>query len=159
MFSWEFQTVSAGDGEPRPGKRVNVVAHNNAGQLGMMSMRWGFDEYYNTRLETASTKPLWRESFAERRGVMMAASFWEKEGQFGATDGQPLLFGCIWKLSPYRMTSMLTMPSCPPVTAVHHRMPVIIPRAMLDEWCSRDSSASTLGTRLLDTTPELVQVA
>ena len=86
------KTPAAADGafggEVFPENVVPVLAPNRAGEQSVFPMQWGFvlpasgggkrpPRLINARSETAGLKPLFRESWAQRRCVIPATAYFE----------------------------------------------------------------------------------
>lgn len=157
MLRWQFQTDQIDPAHLSPGHRVPVLMHNPAGELGLASCRWEFEpetaQYYNARLENVKRVPMWTGPFTTSRGLLPAQSFWERNGHFAAADGSTLFLGAMYKFSPVRMVTMLTMPAVEPVVSFHHRMPVIIPENFIDEWCAPTDDIRALQQLVLSCPP------
>lgn len=122
-------------------------------------MRWGLIPFWakdskiaystiNARIETASSKPAFREAWKRRRGLLPSSGYYEwkplpaggKQPYFiHAADGPLLMFAALWErwqgpdgeLESY---SILTQSAAGEVTAVHDRMPLILPPSLFRDW-------------------------
>jgi putative SOS response-associated peptidase YedK len=137
-------------------------------------MVWGYPNFgprkgvlFNTRIEQASQRPMWRESFAQRRCAVLASGFYEWRHD-GSRNREKLLFTCpdmplLYFAGIYQhfqtpsstdspstaqavsalhdRFSILTTSANASVSDVHDRMPVILCREDLKEWFSGDPSA------------------
>lgn len=99
----------------------------------------------NAMAETAAKKPMFSKALRERRGVMPVSGYYEWFGpktdrrpiHFTARDGQLLLLAVLWsdeKDQEVPAFTILTTGANEATKPIHDRMPVIIPRARLDEW-------------------------
>lgn len=114
------------------------------------------NQLVNARSETLASKPAFRHAFRQRRCLVVADGFyeWQRQGKrkqpfyITAADGAPLAFAGLWE----RWTPAVapasgagapdTVESCTIVTtaasecmsALHDRMPVILPRAAWPAW-------------------------
>ena len=99
----------------------------------------------NAMAETATDKAMFKKAMRERRAVMPVTGYYEWTGppkdrrpvHFFARDGQLLLLAALWaeeKDAEVPAFMVLTTAANPVVSGIHHRMPVIIPAARLDEW-------------------------
>ena len=134
-----------------PTTNVHIVtSQEGARRLG--AMRWGLiPAWYkkpndgplliNARAETLAQKPAFRDAARARRGIVVASGFyeWTKDAE-GArdpwyitrSDGAPLAFAAVWQDWTQEGGSRLS--TCAVVTtaanrgmsAIHHRMPVIV---------------------------------
>ncbi len=137
-----------------------VAEHDGRRQLG--TFRWGLIPYWakdrkiasrhiNARVETAATKPAFRESFRRRRCLIPADGFYEWEQLADrprklphfiyAADRAPLAFAGLWGSwrdpeTRERVTTctILTGRPGPVVEPIHDRMPVLLPPAAWGSW-------------------------
>lgn len=122
------------------------------------TVRWGLIPHWapdlrtfhiNARSETLARKPLFRDGLARRRCLIPADGFYEwtarSDGHmphwFHRRDGRPLALAGIWSVRrhPRReewvvSCAIITGPSRGPVSAVHHRMPIALPRHRWGPW-------------------------
>lgn len=127
-----------------------------ARRLGMA--RWGLVPHWakdaaignkliNARAETLSEKASFRDSFAKRRCVVPATGFFEWKTEDGrkqphritTEDGTPLLFAGLWAVwrggeTPLVSFTIVTRNAKGPITALHHRMPAMLPAEGVDAW-------------------------
>jgi putative SOS response-associated peptidase YedK len=155
-----------------------VAEHHDERQLG--TFRWGLIPWFakdrkgaarniNARVETVATKPTFKYSFANRRCLIPADGFYEwkpmGEGKgklphyIYATDGGPLAFAGLWASwwdpeSDDRVTTctILTGEPSPLVAPIHNRMPVLLDRALWDDWLGESEDVDEL-VRLLEQRP------
>jgi putative SOS response-associated peptidase YedK len=113
------------------------------------AMKWGFSGFarrpiINARSETILTKPTFRESALFRRCLIPASGYfeWKKEGskkikyRFYLPAG-PLFLAACWreeKGSPLPSFVILTTAAAPEFSAIHDRMPVIVPQRLWAKW-------------------------
>ncbi len=143
-----------------PTNAVHVVTTDD-GQRRLGAMRWGFIPHWyrkpgdgplliNARSETIAEKPAFRAACRERRGVIIASGFyeWTRDGDtrlpwyITRTDGAPLAFAAIWQSwqakgqddPPLRTTAIVTTGANAPMSAIHHRMPVILEQDDIALW-------------------------
>lgn len=121
-------------------------------------MRWGLVPAWatsgkvrpqpNARVETAATKPAFREAAAHRRCLIPASGFyeWQAVGKkrkpflFRRRDGRPICLGGLWEPAP-------DGPENPPATCavittqpgelmrpIHTRQPLVVADLHLDRW-------------------------
>lgn len=97
----------------------------------------------NARAETAATLPTFREAFRTRRAAVPADGFYEWEGTHSARrptwfhdGGRTLWFAAITAPDPAAVPAfvILTTEARAPVRALHDRMPLLVPAALLDAW-------------------------
>ncbi|WP_251198216.1 SOS response-associated peptidase family protein [Anaerotardibacter muris] len=119
--------------------------------------QWGFEAagrsqvIFNTRIETASELPLWKDSLEERRCIIPVRAFYETHGtetaisprsgctvkqvyRFTDDIGLMLLAG-IWKND--RFSVVTTSPNMS-VAPVHDRMPLVLSRDNAHAWLMGD---------------------
>ncbi|MGI6191999.1 MAG: SOS response-associated peptidase [Christensenellales bacterium] len=137
-------------GEVFPGDIAPVVAKNRKLQRAAFPMLWEFPVFagksvINIRGETASEKPAFQKSAAERRCAVPASWYFEwtppvNEGKrvkyrFFYDDGSPLYLAGLYTHTPKGAAfAILTRPAEGVCAAVHHRMPVIVPKPSIDDW-------------------------
>lgn len=181
------QPVTAGGafgGEVAPTAVVPVIAPNRTGERAVFPMQWGFTLsasgegkkpplIINARSETAAVKPLFRDSWAQRRCVIPASAYFEWEHRMGF-DGKPKV-GTKYRIAPkegertylaglYRMEeglpvfTVLTRAPAADLFWMHDRMPVMLPEATLDAWLSPGGNPEeTLASALTETVWEPAQ--
>ncbi len=151
------------EGEVRPTDIAPVVAPSaKAHAPAVYPMVWGFANpkgngapLLNARVETAATKPFWKEAWRSRRCVIPASWYFEWEHLMGP-DGkkktgqkymlQPKNSSVTYLAGLYRMEerggirvpvfTVLTREAAEGVRFLHDRMPVILPREAVKEWIS-----------------------
>lgn len=153
------------EGEVCPTNIVPVIAPNLAGARTVFPMVWGFtlprssSPMVNARMETASTKPTFKESWERRRCIVPASYYFEWEHLINAATGkaktgdkymiQPKGSEITWLAGLYRIEEMsgiqapvftvLTREPSEEIRFIHDRMPVILPREAVEEWIRPDS--------------------
>lgn len=135
-----------------PTNAVHLVTSDD-GTRRLGAMRWGFIPHWykkpndgplliNARAETIAEKPAFRSACRDRRAVMLASGFyeWTRDGDtrlpwyITRADGAPLAFAAIWQdwrakdsdAEPMRTAAIVTTGANAPMSAIHHRMPVIL---------------------------------
>ena len=156
-------------GEIRPTDMAAVIAPNKRGERAVFPMLWGFYEenlhkpLVNCRVETAKVKPLWSDSWKQRRCVIPASYYFEwqhytdTKGKVRTGDKyaiQPCGSDVTYLAGLYRIEEMrdLKYPVFAVVTRsptnelreIHDRMPLILPESAIDEWISPDGDANRL---------------
>ncbi len=152
-----------------PTNTVSVVASID-GQRRLGAMRWGFLPHWykapnggplliNARSETIAEKPAFRAAARARRCLIPAAGFyeWTKD-----TDGNRLpwyihptkadlmVFAGVWQDweqgdARFRTCAIVTCPANPPMSQIHHRMPVVLSPDTWGKWLGEDGhGAATL---------------
>ena len=143
-----------------------VIARDGQRRLG--TLRWGFlpswakstrggRQPINARVETVATSRMFARSFAARRCVIPADGFYEwlapKDGpkqpyHLADPEGVPLAFAGIWTVwrdpedddaPPVFSTAIVTTEAKGELTAIHHRMPVMLPEPLQDSWLDTDA--------------------
>lgn len=134
-----------------PSQPVLVVRREEDHREGSL-VRWGLDGSWdggpglvmNARVETAQTKPFFRDAMLHRRCVVPADGFfeWREEGRIRQPwwitfDGGPVLFAGI--VQPARRDvpeacAILTTDANDTVRPIHDRMPLVVPRDAIDTW-------------------------
>lgn len=131
------------------------------GTRRLSAMRWGLiPKWYrkpnggplliNARAETVMEKPAFRDAALMRRGLVIASGFyeWTKDAEGGRdpyyitrVDDAPLAFAAIWQDwsasetgEEMRTVAVLTTAANDAMSAVHHRMPVIIEQSDWGLW-------------------------
>lgn len=145
--------------EAFPGSTVpGIVLHRD--ERVVSSFRWGFFDGgpsgtgHNARLESASSRPAWRDAYAGARLVLPVAAFVEGRAWFRPPSGPGLALAGLFRLGPGgRRATMLTRPADPTVAPFHGRMPVILPADLVEGWLAR---ADVPVGRLLTTATDLV---
>jgi putative SOS response-associated peptidase YedK len=127
------------------------------GQWGLLP-KWMKDHPYpliNTRVETLTQKPSFRNAFKQHRCLVLADNFfeWNRKAttkipyRIMLKDEQPFAFAGIWEL--YRTKtgaeiptfSIITVPPNNLIAGLHDRMPAILPKKYEQLWI--DSSADS----------------
>ena len=151
-------------GEVRPTDIVPAFAPSKASAITLFPMVFGFSgKFFNTRLETAATKPMWKDSWASHRCALPFSWYYEwrqvpTEGGRKATKEkmliQPVGFHYAYFAGLYRIeesaeikyptfTILTTTPS-PSVSDIHDRMPVILAPDKIEEWVDPRSRPETV---------------
>jgi putative SOS response-associated peptidase YedK len=136
----------------------------------------------NARAETIAEKPAFRRAFAQRRCIVPADGFYEwttspepgkKKQPFfiHRPDGEPYAFAGVWErwkgpkgqaeegteAEPLRSCSIVTTTANEPMSQLHDRMPVMLPRSAWDTWLDPDQhDTELLGQLLVPAPPELI---
>ena len=122
-------------------------------------LRWGLVPHWaedlsigvraiNARAETVASKPLFRESFATRRCLVIADGFYEwkrlesrkQPWHITLAGGEPFAFAGLWASwqgltgETVRSAAIITTTASPRIAPIHDRMPVILPRAAEATW-------------------------
>lgn len=127
-----------------PGTLVPIVSQRRADlQRVLSTIEWGVPRaggelVKNARLDKFASE-FWREDFATHRVVIPAVSFWEGNQEFqpsflAGTDGVLNIAGMLKKVDDHWKAVVITRQADSVVSAYHHRMPVLLPSSMIDEW-------------------------
>ena len=140
-----------------PTNRVAVVT-TREGARQLSAMRWGFLPHWyktpsdgplliNARAETIAEKPAFRSAARERRCLIPATGFYEwTKTDAGArlpwyihrADGAPIAFAGVWQTwgreDPVETCAIVTTEANAAMSAIHHRMPLILDPADWPLW-------------------------
>lgn len=141
-----------------PTNLVHAVVSGDGGRR-LVAMRWGFLPHWyktptdgplliNARSDGIAEKPAFRAAARDRRCLVPASGFYEwtkdDEGKrlpwyFRRADGAPMVFAGIWQdweREGERLTTcaIVTTEATGRLTAVHHRVPVILRPADWALW-------------------------
>jgi putative SOS response-associated peptidase YedK len=111
---------------------------------------------FNARAESLSARPLFAEAAARRRCLVPADGFfeWARRGTArvpyfvhaaaGPGDRPLLLLAALYDVAHDEETGerrtrfvIVTTPSVAPVSSIHERMPLVVPRGLVDSWLLR----------------------
>jgi putative SOS response-associated peptidase YedK len=156
VAKWHRTTGITTAGEVRPTDVVPVIAPNRKGERAVFPMKWGFSGrslLLNARVETAASKPTFKESWERRRCVIPASWYFEWEHLTGS-DGkkhtgdkfmlQPKGSTMTWLGGLYRIEEglpvfvILTREPGEEIRFIHDRMPLILPEDAIDAWIRPD---------------------
>ena len=154
-------------GEVRPTDVAPVLAPNKQGERTVYPMKWGFTvtvdgkqkPVVNARIETASVKSLFSESWQKHRCIIPASWYFEWE-HFKDEGGnvktgnryviQPNGNTITWLCGLYRIENgypvfaIITKAPTEKLSTIHDRMPLMMPEDRINEWFSPDSSPDTV---------------
>ena len=103
----------------------------------------------NARIETAASRPMFRDAFARRRCLVPADGFYEWRKQprgpsrpffVRLASGEPMGMAGIWRRSrladggQVETAAILTRDAPPDLRPIHHRVPVVIRPEHFDLW-------------------------
>jgi putative SOS response-associated peptidase YedK len=153
-----------------PTNRVHVVVSEEGRRL--RSMRWGFLPHWykttsggplliNARSETIAEKPAFRAACRERRCLIPASGFyeWTKDGDgnrlpwyIHRPDGGLIAFAGVWQDwergdEAYTTCAIVTTGANAPMSAIHHRMPVILAPEDWGLWLGEDGKGAAVVMR------------
>ena len=154
------------EGEIFPDSLVPVIATGKSGQKKVFPMIWGYNvpginrTIPNARIETASEKATFRDSWATHRCAVPASWYYEWEHiqtPAGKTRAgrkfaiQPKNLETTWLAGLYRIEDdgfpycvVLTREPGPDLARLHNRMPLIFPAAAVDAWIRPDARPEDL---------------
>lgn len=152
-------------GEIAPTDTAPVLANNRSLNVTPFAMKWGYTMsngmlVFNARSEEAAEKPLFRDGMAQRRCLVPAAHYyeWEKIGKqkvkyaIKPTDSETLYMAGIYRIEKGTpVFSILTREPANSISFIHDRMPVILPRDMMNDWLNpRFNANEVLQSAVLD---------
>ena len=156
-------------GEVFPTDKAPVLIQQS-GSVKPQAVVWGFPGFQgkgviiNARAETVMEKPMFRNSIQAKRCVIPSSGFfeWSHDGkktkyQFNLPgSGVLYMAGLYQDYEDGRRFVILTEPANESMTAVHCRMPLVIPNGSLSVWLGSIGSAANL---LQAPVPELAKKA
>lgn len=149
-----------------PTQDIAAIRIGEDGEKELVTFRWGLipswakdpaigNRMINARAETVAEKPSFRAAYKKRRCLVLADGFyeWHKEQSGPKTpyfitraDDQPMAFAGLWENwhdketgADIQTATVITMPATPFMTALHHRMPVVLDTAVTDSWLAGDN--------------------
>jgi len=149
-----------------PGQDLAIVS--NEDQVTLNLFRWGLIPFWakdpaignrliNTKAETITVKPSFKNAFRSRRCLVLSDGFyeWKKEREkkpyrIQMTDGSPFAMAGIWErwISPdgkiIQSFSIITTSPNETVATIHDRMPVILPTEDEQKWLGKTSETELL---------------
>ena len=152
-------------GEVRPTDVVAVIAPGKNKEKAVFPMKWGFTlkgtghPLVNARVETASSKPTFKEAWYSHRCAIPASFYYEWE-HFKSPDGkektgdryaiQPAGSTVTWLCGLYRIEegypvfTVLTREPSEKLSMIHDRMPLILPESMINDWIKPETKPEEL---------------
>jgi len=161
-----------------PGQDVPVIGHGSDGTNRFSLLRWGLvpsravsmretRPRINARAESLLRRPSFRESFLDRRCLVVADGFyeWEDAGgvkrpwRFRLQDERPFAFAGLWDAwadghESLYSCAIITTRANAIVAPVHDRMPVILDRNGRHAWLDPDLGADALQPLLVPMDPD-----
>ena len=152
-------------GEVRPTDVVAVIAPGKDKNRAVFPMKWGFTlkgadhPLVNARVETASSKPTFKDAWVSHRCVIPSSSYYEwdhfktPKGKTKTGDKyaiQPAGSTMTWLCGLYRIEdgypvfTVLTRAPSEELSRIHDRMPLIIPESLVDKWIHPDTDPESL---------------
>jgi putative SOS response-associated peptidase YedK len=147
------------DAYPGSGVQLIIPFEEDGAKLFKPEVKtWGYDvafkngPVFNTRIETAATSNLWRDSIENRRCIVPTLGFYEPhqservynpairksyvaQYEFKNADGPVTLLAGIWRDD--RFSIVTTAPNAQ-MAPVHKRMPVVVEKDMVGVWLGPD---------------------
>ncbi|MGR3436758.1 MAG: SOS response-associated peptidase [Shimia sp.] len=149
-----------------PTTQVHTVTSED-GTRRLRPMRWGFLPHWydtprdgplliNARAETVAVKPAFRAAARARRCLIPASGFyeWTKDDAgnrlpwwIARSDGAPLVFAGLWQDwerdgAAHTTCAIVTCAANAAMTAIHHRMPVILEPEGIALWLGEDGKGA-----------------
>jgi putative SOS response-associated peptidase YedK len=143
-----------------------VRRHPETGGRHLDPLRWGLvprwakdpavgSRMINARGESLAEKPAFRDAYAKRRCIVTADGFyeWRAEGKakqayaVALRDGAPMPLAGLWEGwrapdgSILRTCTIVTTEANPRLSAIHDRMPVILPPEAWPLWLGEEEGA------------------
>lgn len=166
-----------------PGQQALVVRPRRDGRMAVRPVRWGLVPAHsaarpgrplvNARVESAATRPAFRDAMARRRCLVPADGFFEWQGRrgegrrpwhVGLRGGALFAMGGLWERwrdpsggDTLDTFAILTTQPNALVGALHDRMPVIVPRSGFARWLSRDVGPAGLDDLVAPLDSELME--
>jgi len=157
-----------------PSTLIPALIRADSRRLGLL--RWGFVPTWardpdrgprpiNARTEGAAESRLFAPALARRRGIVPIDAWYEWTDEDGARQpwlirpvaAGPVSVAALWSVwrapdaapdsDPLATVALLTTAAKGPAASIHHRMPLTVPDALLDDWLdpSADGAPSLLG--------------
>lgn len=158
LFDYVEQPNFPGRYNVAPTQPVPIV-HEERGERHFRLVRWGFLPGWvkdpksfplviNARGETLLTKPTFKAALKRRRCVFLADGFYEWQRLGGAKapflirerDGGPMPLAGLWETysdpqgGEIDTAAIVTTDANGTLSAIHDRMPVILPRDAIGDW-------------------------
>ncbi len=164
-----------------PSQLLPVIVESEEGERIVRLMNWGLTPRWagrgkplpppiNARLETIDQKPMFKGLLPKQRCLVPNSGFFEwkataggkKQPYFIHVKNEPLVaFAGLWddtraeSASPESSGSftIVTTEAVGPMTELHHRMPVILARALEEDWLDAELNQPEMVTSLLRSSP------
>ena len=178
----ELFEVEPIEAEPRynvaPTENVIVVRSGpERGRREALRMRWGLIPSWaesaddlplliNARCETIGEKPSFKDSFRDRRCLVLADGFYEWRADAGGkrpywihlASGAPFGFAAIWDRwegedGPIESCAILTTHATDDIAPIHDRMPGILDHHQVKRWLDPRAGPSELGSLVANPEP------
>lgn len=153
--------------EPRynlsPTQNALVIKATPDSERELTVMRWGLIPHwskepggystFNARAETLDSKPTFRSAFRQHRAIVPADGYfeWQTIGSskkplfFHRPDNEPLALAGLWDswIDPdgkaIESFTIVVRPARSDISAIHNRMPVILPEEQWDAWLNPET--------------------
>jgi putative SOS response-associated peptidase YedK len=171
------------EGEIRPTDMAAVIAPDKEGRRKPYPMVWGFSvpglksPLLNARVESAASKPTFKECWKRRRCVIPASYYfewlhYEEHGKMRTGDRyaiSPRGAEITWLAGLYRIEegyagfrypvfTVLTREPVPELRRIHNRMPVVLPEDVLKDWIHPGTKPSVI-SEIIETRTQLAMIA
>lgn len=163
--------------EPRyniaPTQDIASIRGDEQGSRELVMLRWGLVPFWakdptignrmiNARAETVAEKPAFRAAYRRRRCLVLADGFyeWHREGSvkvpwyISLESREPFAFAGLWENwtdrdsgESLQTATLITTEANDYLSALHHRMPVILESERADRWLSGDDTLVASATR------------
>lgn len=158
--SYKFNKSGLASGEVFPTNIIPVIYSHNRKNI-LSSAKWGFPSFkksgviINARAETVIEKPMFRDSFAEKRCLVPARGYFEwltqgdkKKTKYLITLKGKRIFYMAGLYNIFKDESGMNYPAITIITTdassrisfIHNRMPVILKDDFLRRWLDKDAS-------------------
>lgn len=128
-----------------PAQEIPVYIMQN-GKIILTKLNWGYsstkgtEKIVNAKSETLEERKTFRDDFKERRCVIGAKGFYQKDAAghqiaFESTKNETLYMLGIYRHTEKEVVIITTKPNAV-MKPIHNRMPLIIPKAMVRSWLS-----------------------
>ena len=149
-------------GEIFPSTKAPVLV-DKSGSIQPELLTWGYQMskslVINARAETATEKPMFRESVAAGRCVIPSAGFYEWDKQkrkylFNLSEGGALYMAGLYSIR-YGKPSyvILTTDANESMREVHHRMPLVLQKDLVTPWLTEPEATMDI----LHATPPMLK--
>ena len=165
-----------------PSQMLPVIVESNEGERMLKLMNWGLAPRWaskgkplpppiNARLETIDQKPMFKGLLSKRRCLVPTSGFYEwkatssgkKQPYFIHVKDEPLVaFAGLWDATTPEIAAaeassgsftIVTTQAQGAMTELHHRMPVILARALEGDWLDPDLDEAAMAAALLQAAP------
>ena len=149
-----------------PTNQIHTVT-SDEGRRRLRPMRWGFIPHWyktptdgplliNARADTIAEKPAFRAACRERRCLVPASGFYEwtkdEDGKrlpwyIYPSQGEILAFAGVWQVwdkgdETLTTCAIVTTDANAAISAIHHRMPVVLAREDWSKWLGEDGKGA-----------------